>query len=153
LVEKIGKLLERQKSLEKEIEGLKKQVLTGGGSGGIDAMLESAREICGAKVLGIKSGIGDRAAMRELAEQLRDKLGDSVVLVAAEDGGKVALVVTVSKSLTSKFRAGDLIKAAAEKVGGSGGGRPDMAQAGGTNLAGLDDAVSSIYDAVAASAS
>jgi alanyl-tRNA synthetase len=75
------------------------------------------------------------------------------VLVAAEDGGKVALVVTVSKSLTSKFRAGDLIKAAAEKVGGSGGGRPDMAQAGGTNLAGLDDAVSSIYDAVAASAS
>jgi alanyl-tRNA synthetase len=151
LVDKIGKLLEKQKSLEKEVEVLKKQLMTGGGSAGIESMLGAAREISGAKVLGIKSTVGDRAALRELAEQLRDKLGESVVLVGAEDGAKVALVVTVSKSLTNRFRAGDLIKAAAAKVGGSGGGRPDMAQAGGTNVAGLDDAVSAIYDAVASS--
>ncbi len=151
LIEKIGKLLERQKSLEKEIEGLKKEIMTGGGSGGIDSMLSEAKDIDGAKVLGIKSTISDRAALRELAEQLRDKLGDAVVLVGAADGDKVALVVTVSKSLTTKFRAGELIKKAAEKVGGSGGGRPDMAQAGGTNVAGLDDAVAAIYTAVQAS--
>ena len=151
LVDKIGKLLEKQRSLEKEVDALKKQLMTGGGAGGIDSMLGAAREISGAKVLGIRSSVGDRAALRELAEQLRDKLGDSVVLVGAEDGAKVALVVTVSKSLTGRFRAGDLIKAAAAKVGGSGGGRPDMAQAGGTNVAGLDDAVSAIYDAVASS--
>jgi alanyl-tRNA synthetase len=148
LREKIEKMVDRQKSLEKEIESLKKQIMTGGGSGGIDSMLKEARELCGAKVLGIKTEVSDRAAMRELAEQLRDKLGDSIVLVGAADGPKVALVVTVSKSLTNKFRAGELIKAAAEKVGGTGGGRPDMAQAGGTNVGGLDDAVEAIYGAV-----
>src|SRR5690606_34655159 len=141
LREKIEKLVDRQKSLEKEVEALKKQIMTGGGSLGIDAMLKEAREIAGAKVLGIKSEVSDRGAMRELAEQLRDKLGDSIVLVAAAEGPKAALVVTVSKSLTGKFRAGELIKAAAEKVGGTGGGRPDMAQAGGTNVGGLDEAV------------
>jgi alanyl-tRNA synthetase len=151
LLEKIAKMFERQKSLEKELDALKKQVMTGGGAGGIDAMLAEARDINGTKVLGIKSTVSDRGALRELAEQLRDKLGDAVVLVAAADGPKVALVVTVSKGLTGKLRAGDLIKGPAEKVGGSGGGRPDMAQAGGTNLAAIDDAVSAIYEAVQAS--
>jgi alanyl-tRNA synthetase len=151
LIDKITKLFERQKSLEKEVESLKKQMMTGGGAGGIDAMLAAVQEINGAKVLGIKSSVSDRGALRELAEQLRDKLGEAVVLVAAVDGPKVALVVTVSKALSGKLRAGELIKVAAEKVGGSGGGRPDMAQAGGTNVAGIDDAVESIYEAVRAS--
>jgi alanyl-tRNA synthetase len=151
VIDKVTKLLERQRSLEKEIESLKKELMTGGGSGGLDAMLKEVREIGGAKVLGIKSTVSDRAALRELAEQLRDKLGDAVVLVGAVDGSKVALVVTVAKSLTNKFRAGELIKLASAKVDGTGGGRPDMAQAGGTNVAGLDEAVASIYEAVQAS--
>jgi alanyl-tRNA synthetase len=125
---------------------LQKKLLTGGG--GVETLLASARDVAGIRVLGVKVEVSDRAALRELAEQLRDRLGEAVVLVGAVDGDKVALVVTVSKSLTSRFRAGDLIKLAAEQVGGSGGGRPDMAQAGGTNPAGLDAAVDSIYAAV-----
>lgn len=148
--EKVDKLIERQKVLEREIEALKKQVLTGGGSGGIEGMLAKAREVSGTKVLGLRVQVSDRAALRELAEQLRDRLGDAVVLVGAQDGDKVALVVAVSKPLTSRLRAGDLIKLAASKVGGTGGGRPDMAQAGGTEVAGLDEAVESIYEAVGA---
>lgn len=111
-------------------------------------MLSGAKTISGARVLGVRTELSDRAALRELAEQLRDKLGDAVVLVGAADGPKAALVVSVSKSLTGRFRAGELIKVAAEKVAGSGGGRPDMAQAGGTDVTGLDAAVESIYAAV-----
>ena len=118
----------------------------------MDSLLAGARDVGGVRVLGVKSEVSDRAALRELAEKLRDRLGDAVVLVGAVDGDKAALVVTVSKGLTTSYRAGDLIKRAAEQVGGSGGGRPDMAQAGGTNLAGLDAAIESIYAAVAGGA-
>jgi len=146
LVERLEKTMERQKALEREIESLQKKLLTGGG--GLDTLLSSVRDVAGVRVLGVKSEVSDRAALRELAEQLRDRLGEAIVLVGAVDGDKAALVVTVSKSLTARFRAGDLIKRAAEQVGGTGGGRPDMAQAGGTNPAGLDAAVESIYAAV-----
>lgn len=149
LSEKVGKLLDRQRSLEKEVEALKKQMMTGGGGGGMDSLLAGAREIGGVKVLGIKSNVSDRAALRELAEQLRDKLGDAVVLVGAVEGAKVALVVTVAKSLLGRLKAGELIKMPAGKVGGSGGGRPDMAQAGGTDASQIDAAIASIYEAVA----
>ena len=146
LVERLEKTMERQKALEREIESLQKKLLTGGG--GLDTLLSSVRDVAGVRVLGVKSEVSDRAALRELAEQLRDRLGEAIVLVGAVDGDKAALVVTVSKTLTARFRAGDLIKRAAEQVGGTGGGRPDMAQAGGTNPAGLDAAVESIYAAV-----
>ena len=149
LVERLEKSLERQKALEREVESLQRKLLTGGG--GVDSLLASARDVAGVRVLGVKVEVSDRAALRELAEQLRDRLGEAVVLVGAVDGDKVALVVTVSKGLTNRLRAGDLIKPAAEQVGGSGGGRPDMAQAGGTNAAGLDAAIESIYAAVAGS--
>jgi alanyl-tRNA synthetase len=150
LGDRIEKLLERNKGLEKEVEALKRQLLTGGGAGGVDAMLARVKTIGGVQVLGVRVDVSDRAALRELAEQLRDKLGEAVVLVGAEEAGKVALVVTVSKGLTSRFRAGDLIKSAATKVGGTGGGRPDMAQAGGTQVEGLDEAVDAVYAAVEA---
>ena len=84
----------------------------------------------------------------QLAEQLRDKLGESVVLVASASDGKAQLVLTVSKPLTHRLKAADLIRPIAELVGGSGGGRPDMAQAGGTEPAKLDDAVEAVYGAV-----
>src|SRR5690606_5168202 len=91
----------------------------------------------------------DRGALRELAEQLRDKLGDSIVLVGSENEGKAQLVATVSKSITDRFKAGELIRPIAAQVGGSGGGRPDMAQAGGTDVAKLDQAIEAIYGVVA----
>ncbi len=148
LGDRVQKMLDRQKSLEKELEQLKRTLISGGSSGGLESMLSGAKTISGARVLGVRTELSDRAALRELAEQLRDKLGDAVVLVGAADGPKAALVVSVSKSLTGRFRAGELIKVAAEKVAGSGGGRPDMAQAGGTDVTGLDAAVESIYAAV-----
>jgi alanyl-tRNA synthetase len=99
-------------------------------------------------VLGIRTEIADRAALRELAEQLRDRLGESVVLVGSEHEGKAQLVLTVAKGLTARYRAGDIIRGIAEKVGGSGGGRPDMAQAGGTAVDRLDEAIESVYERV-----
>jgi alanyl-tRNA synthetase len=87
----------------------------------------------------------DAAALRELAERLRDKLGSAVVLVGAASADKAMLVLTVSKDLTDRYKAGDLIKGIAQIVGGSGGGRPDMAQAGGTDISKLDEALASLY--------
>jgi alanyl-tRNA synthetase len=149
LSDKLARMIERQRTLEKEIETLQKKLLTGGGSGGIDSMLSKAREVSGVKVLGIRTEVTDRGALRELAEQLRDKLGDSVVVVGSEADGKAQLVATVSKSVMDRFKAGELIKGVAAIVGGSGGGRPDMAQAGGTDPSKLDAAIESIYGAVA----
>ena len=91
------------------------------------------------------STVGDAATLRELAEKLRDKLGDAVVLVGAVGKDKALLVLTVSKALTDRYKAGDLIKGIAQIVGGSGGGRPDMAQAGGTEIDKLDEALESLY--------
>ena len=111
-------------------------------------MLGKARDIAGVKVLGVRTEVTDRAALRELAEQLRDKLGQSVVLVGSVADGKAQLVLTVAKELTGRLKAGELIKNSAQILGGSGGGRPDMAQAGGTELARLDEAIEAIYQVV-----
>src|SRR5204862_1508665 len=99
----------------------------GSGSGPSDS---EAKDIPGGKALAIRAEVADAATLRELAEKMRDKLGDAVVLVGAASDGKAMLVLTVSKSLTSKYKAGDLIRPIAQMLGGSGGGRPDMAQAG-----------------------
>jgi alanyl-tRNA synthetase len=80
-----------------------------------------------------------------MAEQLRDRLGNSIVLVASEAEGKAQMVLTVSKDLTGTFKAGQLIRPLAAIVGGSGGGRPDLAQAGGTEVDKLDQALSALY--------
>jgi alanyl-tRNA synthetase len=148
VADKIEKLVERERHLEKEIADLKRQVAMGGGQGGgggIDEMLKNAREVPGGKALAVKAGVGDAATLRELAEKLRDKLGEAVVLVGAPGKDKAMLVLTVSKGLTDRYKAGELIKGIAQMVGGSGGGRPDMAQAGGTDVAKLDEALESLY--------
>ncbi len=147
LPEKIEKLLSGEKALLKQIEDLQRKLMSGGG--GFDALIGQAREVAGVKVLGVKTDVTDRAQLRELAEKLRDKLGDSVVLVASEHEGKAQLVLTVAKPLLGRYKAGELIKGVAQIVGGSGGGRPDMAQAGGTDPSRLDEAVESLYAGVA----
>jgi alanyl-tRNA synthetase len=149
--DKLGAAIERlateRKQLDKEIADLKRQVAMGGNGagGGIEAMLAGAREVPGGKALAVKASVGDAATLREMAEKLRDKLGDAVVLVGAPGKDKAMLVLTVSKGLTDRYKAGDLIKGIAQVVGGSGGGRPDMAQAGGTDIAKLDEALESLY--------
>ena len=82
-------------------------------------------------------------------EKLRDKLGDCIVLLGSENGPKAQLVLTVSKELTSRFKAGDLIRPVAAVVGGSGGGRPDMAQAGGTDVSKLSEALEKLRELTA----
>jgi alanyl-tRNA synthetase len=149
LSDRLEKVLQRERALEKQIEELTRKLMSGGSSG-FDSWVGQAREVSGVKVLGLKSDVTDRAALRELAEKLRDKLGESVVLVGSVHDGKAQLVLTVSKPLTNRLRAGDLIRPIAEIVGGSGGGRPDMAQAGGTDPGKLDEAIEAVYRGVSA---
>ena len=148
LPEKIEKLLEKDRQLEKEVQDLKRKLAMGGGAGaggGLDEIVRTAREIPGGTALAAKVDAADVATLREMADKLRDKLGDAVVLVASVAGGKVQLVVTVSKSLVGRYKAGDIVKQVAEVVGGSGGGRPDMAQAGGTQVEKIDEALARFY--------
>jgi alanyl-tRNA synthetase len=151
LLPKIEKLQSDGRALEKKIAELEKKIALGGsaggsgGGGGVDGMIAQARAFDGFKALSIRADVADAGTLRELAETLRDKLGDAIVLVGAATGGKAALVLTVSKSLNARFKAGELIRPLAAIVGGSGGGRPDMAQAGGTDVSKLDAALGELY--------
>jgi len=145
--EKIEKLVDRERRLEKEIADLKRGLAMGGASasGGLENMLKGARDVPGGKALAVKLPVGDAATLREAAEKLRDRLGDAVVMVGAPGKEKAMLVLTVSKGLTGRYNAGEIVKAIAQVLGGSGGGRPDMAQAGGTRIDKLDEALESLY--------
>jgi len=147
LAEKVEKLVDRERQLEKELADLRRQSAVGGVSqaGGLDEVLKTAREVGGSKVLAAKVVASDAGNLRETAERLRDRLGESIVLVGAQGKDKAMLVLTVSKGLTGRYHAGDLIKGIAQVLGGSGGGRPDLAQAGGTQVERLDEALESLY--------
>jgi alanyl-tRNA synthetase len=150
LAKKIESIVTHERELEKKVADLERKLLEGGtgpAGGGIDAMLAGARELHGIQVLAHRVPDGTQAAaLRELAEKLRDKLGEhAVVLLGAVMGDKAQLTVMVSKQATARVRAGDLIKPIAKIVGGSGGGRPDMAQAGGTDVAKIDEAIARTY--------
>jgi alanyl-tRNA synthetase len=157
LPEKIERLIDDTKKLEKELAEAKRKLAFGGGGGaaggtsgggGVDDLVAKAKELPFGKVLAAKVDVPDGAMLRELAEKVRDKLGDAVVLLGSINGPKAQLVCTVSKSLTGKFKAGELIRPIAQMLGGSGGGRPDMAQAGGTDIAKLDEALETLYSLV-----
>ncbi len=109
-----------------------------------------ARSVGGAKLL-VARVQGDGKSLRDLADKLRDRLGKGVVALGAEQDGKAILLVAVTKDLVAKVKAGDLVKAGAKLVGGSGGGKPDLAQAGGPDAAGLEKALAAIDDLAARS--
>jgi alanyl-tRNA synthetase len=145
LVDKIEKLVLRERALDKKVIELSTKVAMGGGGGGGEgALLAQARDVAGVKVLGVAVDVSDAGALRELAEKLRDKLGDSVVMVGSKSGPKVQLVLTVARSLVPRLKAPELIRPLAQIVGGSGGGRPDMAQAGGTDVSKLEEALAGL---------
>jgi alanyl-tRNA synthetase len=150
LVEKIEKLVARERELDKKVVELSKRMALGGSGGGEGALLAQARDVGGVKVLGVAVDVSDAGALRELAEKLRDKLGDSVVLVGSKSGPKVQLVLTVARALVPRLKAPELIRPLAQIVGGSGGGRPDMAQAGGTDASRLEEALEGLPRVVGA---
>jgi len=109
---------------------------------------ENVKDVRGVKVLAHRVDNLERVQMRTLVDQLRDKLGSGVVVLGSASDGRVALIVGVTKDLTSRVQAGKVIGPVAQKVGGSGGGRPDMAEAGGKNPEALDAALAGVYDIV-----
>jgi alanyl-tRNA synthetase len=141
VAQKIEQAQRRVKELEKALEDAKGKVAAAQ-SGDLAGQAE---EIGGAKVLAAKVQ-GDGKALRDLADKLRDKLGRGVVALASEQDGKAILLVAVTKDLVGKVKAGDLVKEAAKLVGGSGGGKPDLAQAGGADPAGIERALAKVRE-------
>jgi len=109
---------------------------------------DNIREVRGVKVLAHRVDNLERPQLRTLVDQLRDKLGSGVVVVGSASNGNVSLIAGVTKDLTSRIQAGKVVGAVAEKVGGKGGGRPDLAEAGGKNPEALDSALAEVYDVV-----
>ncbi|MGA2425269.1 MAG: alanine--tRNA ligase [Terriglobales bacterium] len=109
---------------------------------------EMVKEVRGVKVLTHRVDNLERAQMRTLVDQLRDKLGSAVVVLGSASNGNVSLIVGVTKDLTSRIQAGKIIGPVAQRVGGKGGGRPDLAEAGGKDAAALDSALSEAYGVV-----
>jgi len=139
---RIAQLLDHQKSLEKELTALKSKLASAQG----DELVAQAQDINGVKVLAALLPGADAAILRETLDKLKDKLKSAVILLASVTDGKVALIAGVTADQTAKVKAGELVNMAAQKVGGKGGGRPDMAQAGGTQPEHLAAALASVTD-------
>jgi alanyl-tRNA synthetase len=136
----VEKLAQTTHSLEKELEAQKRK----GALSQLDELFAQAKSVKGVKVVCGEVGNVDRDGLRQLVDSLRQKLGSGVVVLGMPEEGKVALIVGVTKDLTSKVHAGKLIQALAKQVGGSGGGRPDLAEAGGKDTSALKNALQSV---------
>jgi alanyl-tRNA synthetase len=133
-----------QRQLEKQLDSLKRK----GALSKLDDLVPQARTIKGVKVISAEIDGVDRETMRQLVDSLRQKLGSGVVVLGAAEDGKVALLAGVTKDLTSRLHAGKIVQAAAKEVGGSGGGRPDLAEAGGKDTSKLKTALDLVYTLV-----
>jgi len=140
VVDKVSQLQDKMRALEKESDRLKAKLSSAAGSD----LSASAVDIDGIKVVAAYLDGADVKALRETVDQLKNKLGTSAIILAGVEDGKVRLVAGVSKDATNRVKAGELVNAVALQVGGKGGGRPDMAQAGGTQPENLDSALSSV---------
>jgi len=136
----VEKLSQTVKQLEKDLEAQKRK----GALGQLDELAGRMQVIKGIKVIVAEVQPGDREGLRQLVDSLRQKLGSGVVALGMPENGKVALIAGVTKDLTAKVHAGKLIGALAEKLGGKGGGRPDLAEAGGKDTAGLKTALETV---------
>jgi alanyl-tRNA synthetase len=140
LAQRIEGLLSNQKALEREVERLSGQLASASAS---DAE-KAVRTINGVKVLASRVNADSPGALRELADRFKEKLQSGVVVLGAASGPKALLIAAVTQDLTGRFHAGNIVKAVAALVGGGGGGRPDMAQAGGTQPENLDAALEKV---------
>jgi alanyl-tRNA synthetase len=141
-VAKVGQLLERNRGLEKELEALKARLASSQGSD----LSGQAREVNGIKVLAARLEGADAKSLRDTVDQLKNKLGAAAVILGAVTDGKVALVAGVTKAETKCIKAGELVNHVASQIGGRGGGRPDMARAGGSQPENLEAALASVAD-------
>jgi alanyl-tRNA synthetase len=145
---KVEQAQRRAKELERALEEAQSKIASAQ-SGDLAA---KAIDVKGAKILAVKVE-GDGKALRDLADKLRDRIGRGVVALASEQDGKAVLLVAVTKDLTAKLKAGDLVKEAAKLVGGAGGGKPDIAQAGGSDPAGIEKALAKVKELASAALS
>jgi alanyl-tRNA synthetase len=144
VVAKVEQMLSANRQLEKELERLKSKLASQAGSD----LASQAQDIAGIKVLAAIIDDGDSKSLRDTVDQLKNKLGEAVVVLGCVEGDKVSLVAGVTKATSGKVKAGDILRAVAQDIGGKGGGRPDMAQGGGGDAALLPDALAKVADLV-----
>ncbi|MBE8568242.1 alanine--tRNA ligase, partial [Vibrio sp. OPT46] len=138
--EKLAESAQKAKALEKEVQKLKDKMAAAESAN----IMGKAVEVNGTKVLVAALEGADSKNLRTMVDDIKNQMGSGVVLLANVTGDKVGLIAGVTKDLTGKVKAGDLVKMIAEQVGGKGGGRPDMAQAGGTDVAALPEAIKTV---------
>ena len=137
---RLHQVLDQLKTLEKELDRYKSKLAANQG----DELINQAVDVHGVKVLAARLDSADAKALRELADKLRDKLHSCALVLASVQEGKVALIAAVTPDLTARIKAGELVNSVAAKVGGKGGGKPDLAQAGGNDPTHLDAALSEV---------
>jgi len=138
--DKVQQLMDKSKLLEKELQRLKSKLASAAGGD----LATQAIEVDGIKVLAVKLEDVEPKAMGDLLDQLKNKLGNAAIVLATVNAGKVNLIAGVSKAETKRIKAGDLVNVVATQVGGKGGGRPDMARAGGSQPENLDVALKQV---------
>lgn len=140
VTERVSVLLEQNKGLEKQIDKLKQELASQAGSDLLSNVVEINQiKVLSANVVGVES-----KALRSLVDDLKNQMGSGVIVLGVAENDKVSLIVGVTKDLTNKVKAGELVNFVANQVGGKGGGRPDMAQAGGSQPQNLDEALGSV---------
>jgi alanyl-tRNA synthetase len=142
---RVGALLEQLRETEKEMAALKGRLASAQG----DELVNQAVEVKGIKVLAAVLAGADAKGLRETMDKLKDKLKSAAIVLAAVDGQKVQIAAGVTADVMAKVKAGELVNFVAQQVGGKGGGKPDMAMAGGTDAAGLPKALASVQAWVA----
>jgi alanyl-tRNA synthetase len=144
LVEKVEKLTEASRDLEREVQRLQGRLL----GGTLERVLQGATLVGGVRVVGAQVEAADSKGMRELGDRLREQIGSGVVALAAQADGKVAWVTMVTKDLVGRLHAGNLARDLAKLTGGGGGGRPDVAEAGGKEPARIPEALAKLPEFV-----
>ena len=148
LTTKLAQVLEQSRQLEKELSRLKTKLASASG----EDLASKAIEVHGVKLLAAQLDDMDPQGLRGLVDQLKDKMGSAAIVLAGVQAGKISLVAGVTKDLTAKVKAGELVNHVAQQIGGKGGGRPDMAQGGGVDTAALPQALQSLAAFVTAGA-
>jgi len=142
---RIAQVLDQVKALEKEVSALKGKLASSQG----DELMTQAVDVKGLKVLAAKLDGADAKTLRDTMDKLKDKLKTAAIVLAAVDGDKVQIAAGVTADSVGKVKAGELVNFVAQQVGGKGGGKPDMAMAGGTDASGLPKALASVQAWVA----